>query len=82
MNLPPWPGVWNVPIDITQVMGPTQGTWGAISFPEPQGSMKLELGERERGHQQVSMVSGPSERRLGDGPPESQEENQQTTMVI
>lgn len=82
MNLSPWPGVWNVPIDLTQVMGPTLGTWGAISFPEPQGPMKLELGEREKGHQQVPKVSGPSERRLGDEPPKSQEENQQITMVI
>lgn len=82
MNLSPWPGVWNVPIHLTQVMGPTLGAWGAISFPELQGPMRLELGERERGHQQVSVVSGPSERRLGDEPPKSQEENQQTTMVI
>lgn len=81
MNLSPWPGVWNVPIHLTQVMGPTLGAWGAISFPEPQGPMRLELGEREKGHQ-VSVVSRPSERRLGDELPKSQEENRQTTMVI
>lgn len=62
-------------------MGPTLGTWGAISFPEPQGPMKLELGER-KGPPTSAQGQWTLRRRLGDEPPKSQEENQQITMVI